>query len=271
MLVVIYLAASGVCSAQLGRTHTEIRYLSGTGKDDAVLWDFYCTEGRRSGVWSKIRVPSNWELEGFGSYQYGGDHQRETNPFPKEQGKYRFSFEAPKLWKSRVVRLVFEGSMTDTEVWVNGKSAGSVHQGSFYRFKYDITSLLKFGESNLLEVTVSKESSNTSVNRAERLGDYWNFGGIFRPVYLEISPSGFIDWTAIDARADGSFVVDVNLDGAIPSGSRVAAQLISQAGVAIGKPLSVDVAPTQRSVSLQTKLETRSCGPLKRQIYIVFE
>jgi hypothetical protein len=30
--------------------------------------------------------------------------------------------------------------------------------------------LLKFGEPNLLEVTVSKESANTSVNRAERMG-----------------------------------------------------------------------------------------------------
>jgi hypothetical protein len=237
------------------RTSTEIRYLSGTGKDDAVLWDFYCTEGRRSGVWSKIRVPSNWELEGFGNYQYGGDHQRENNPFPKEQGKYRLSFDAPRLWSGRVVRLVFEGSMTDTEVWVNGKSVGGVHQGSFYRFKYDITSLLKFGEPNLLEVTVSKESSNASVNRAERLGDYWNFGGIFRPVYLEILPSGFIDWTSIDARADGSFLVNVNLDGKIPTGSRVIALLINQAGVVISRPFNVEIPATQRSVTLQNKLE----------------
>src|SRR6185295_1189388 len=131
--------------------------------------------------------------------------------------KYKLNFEAPLKWKNRVVRLVFEGSMTDTEVWVNGKSAGPIHQGSFYRFKFDITPLLKFGDSNLLEVTVSKESSNVSVNRAERLGDYWNFGGIFRPVFLEALPPRFIDWTAIDARADGSFSVDVNLGGTTTS------------------------------------------------------
>jgi hypothetical protein len=35
-------------------------------------------------------VPSNWELEGFGDYQYGGDHLREPNKFPKEQGKVSF-------------------------------------------------------------------------------------------------------------------------------------------------------------------------------------
>jgi beta-galactosidase/beta-glucuronidase len=201
MCLVLCLIASISIVAQVRTTSTELHYLSGTGKDDAVLWDFFCTEGRNSGVWSKIRVPSNWETEGFGAYQYGGDHQHASNPFPKEQGKYKLNFDVPLAWKNRVVRLVFDGSMTDTEVWINGTSAGPVHQGSFYRFKYDITSLLKFGQTNLLEVTVSKESSNASVNNAERRGDYWNFGGIFRPVYLEALPGSFIDWTAIDARA----------------------------------------------------------------------
>src|SRR5437867_8933149 len=168
LMLVMACVFSGIVTNAQVRTTSEIRYLSGTGKDEAVFWDFFCTEGRNSGVWSKIRVPSNWETEGFGTYQYGADHQRESNPFPKEQGKYKLNFEVPQHWRNRVVRLVFEGSMTDTEVWVNGKSAGPVHQGSFYRFKYDITPLLRFGESNLLEVTVSKESSNASVNNAER-------------------------------------------------------------------------------------------------------
>jgi hypothetical protein len=239
-----------VANAQTATTNTEVRYLSGTGTDDAVLWDFFCSEGRNSGKWSKIHVPSNWETEGFGTYQYGGDHQRAENPFPKEQGKYKFNFEAPVKWKNRVVRLVFEGSMTDTEVWINGKSAGPVHEGSFYRFKYDITDLLNYGQANLLEVTVSKESANASVNNAERRGDYWNFGGIFRPVYLEVLPESFIDWTAINARADGSFSVDVNLQGV---GDRVVAQIVDAGGVVVGAPFSAPV-NHQRTVRLQTNI-----------------
>jgi hypothetical protein len=203
-------------------------------------------------VWSKIRVPSNWETEGFGTYQYGGDHQRVTNPFPKEEGKYKLNFDVPVAWKNRVVRLVFEGSMTDTEVWINGTSAGPVHQGSFYRFKYDITSLLKFGQTNLLEVTVSKESSNASVNNAERRGDYWNFGGIFRPVYLEVLPPGFIDWTAIDARADGRISINVNLAGLSSVGSRVVAQIVAPSGQPVGEPFSSEVLPNQDVARLQS-------------------
>ena len=46
-------------------------YLSGTGFGNTVKWNFYCTEGRNSGKWKKIEVPSQWELQGFGEYTYG--------------------------------------------------------------------------------------------------------------------------------------------------------------------------------------------------------
>ena len=47
---------------------TERMYLSGKGPGDAVEWDFFCTAGRKSGEWTKIKVPSCWEQEGFGEY-----------------------------------------------------------------------------------------------------------------------------------------------------------------------------------------------------------
>ena len=190
--------------ANMKGVETAIIYLSGRGKDDAVAWDFYCTAGRGSGKWAKIAVPSNWELQGFGTYSYGRYSDKSD-----EQGKYRRRFRIPETWGGRVVHIVFEGSMTDTEVWVNGKSAGAKHQGGFYRFRYDISGLIEVGGENLLEVTVSKRSSNRWVEAAERDGDYWVFGGIYRPVYLTSRPSKHIDRVAIDARANGSFSVDV--------------------------------------------------------------
>lgn len=33
---------------------TERQYLSGHGCDDMVEWDFFCTDGRNSGKWTKI-------------------------------------------------------------------------------------------------------------------------------------------------------------------------------------------------------------------------
>ncbi|MBA4167619.1 MAG: hypothetical protein H0X41_08785, partial [Chitinophagaceae bacterium] len=108
---------------------TLIKYLSGTDKDHTVPWDFYCTGGRNSGKWTKIGVPSNWELQGFGSYNYGHDKVKSN-----EQGLYKHAFLS-EAWQGKKVFIVFEGSMTDTKVMINGKQAGPVHQGSFYRFK----------------------------------------------------------------------------------------------------------------------------------------
>ena len=106
---------------------------------------------------------------------------------------YKYSFKVPAAWKGKQVNIVFDGSMTDTEVKINGQSAGAIHQGAFYRFKYDISKLLDYTKTNTLEVTVSKMSSDASVNNAERLADYWVFGGIFRPVFLEAMPANYIE------------------------------------------------------------------------------
>jgi beta-galactosidase/beta-glucuronidase len=211
---------------------TVIKYLSGIDKDHTVQWDFYCTGGQNSGKWTKIAVPSNWEQQGFGSYNYGLDKVKNN-----EQGMYkcRFNMDAGKLHGN--VILVFEGSMTDTEVKINGQSAGATHQGSFYRFKYDITALLKPGE-NLLEATVSKTSANNSVNHAERNGDFWIFGGIYRPVYLQILPKTYINRVAIDAKGNGTFHMDVYSQN-LTANQIIEAQVQTLGGVNVGKAFSV--------------------------------
>lgn len=215
--------------------NTETQYLSGIDKDSTVTWDFFCTKGMNSGKWSTIEVPSQWEQQGFGAYNYGmGDK------FNDEQGLYKYTFTVPRRWDSKKVFIVFEGSMTDTEVTINGKSAGAKHQGAFYQFKYDITNLLEYGKPNLLEVTVNKESSDSSVNEAERRSDYWVFGGIFRPVYLEALPEIHIRRVAINAKADGSFNLDVFLSG-ITNSSLVEAQIYSSDGKPFGELLTLDL------------------------------
>ena len=191
--------------ANLDAQETEIVFLSGTDAANTVEWDFFCTDGMNSGKWTKIDVPSNWELEGFGTYNYGHDWKNKEIKLGKEHGLYKHEFTVPKSWKGKTVNIVFDGSMTDTKVKINGMSAGAMHQGAFYRFKYDISKLLKYDKTNVLEVDVAKHSANESVNRAERQADFWIFGGIFRPVFLEALPEIHMKRTAIDAKTDGSF------------------------------------------------------------------
>src|ERR1700690_658462 len=172
---------------------TQIIYLSGMDKDHTVNWDFFINTGGKSGSWDKIAVPSNWEFQGFGTYNYFQDTKN-----PDEQGQYKCHFNVDANWGAKKIFIVFEGAMTDTKVLINGQLAGPIHQGGYYRFKYDITKLLKAGD-NLLEVTVNKKSANASINLAERRADFWQFGGIYRPVYLEVVPTNYIDHLAIDA------------------------------------------------------------------------
>lgn len=218
--VVAFMSAMAFCASSPAATHeTETLYLSGHGCDDMVDWDFYCTGGRHSGKWSRIGVPSCWELQGYGIYQYGYEYNKWNKnpseaPIADEKGIYRHTFKIPSEWKGRRIELVFEASMTDTEVKVNGKSAGEKHQGGFSPFRYDISDLVNYGKKeNILEVTVSKESSDPDMNLAERRCDYWNFGGIIRPVYLECRPASSVRRVAVDADMHGRYHADCFLQG----------------------------------------------------------
>ncbi|MCX6237969.1 MAG: glycoside hydrolase family 2 [Bacteroidia bacterium] len=238
------------CSGLLHAQKTEIQYLSGKGCDQTVDWKFFLTEDRNSGKWTTIPVPSNWELQGFGKYNYGSDKDSLQG---REKGLYKYEFAVPSNWKTKQVNIVFDGSMTDTEVKINGKSAGTIHQGSFYQFRYDISKLLKYGSKNLLEVTIAKHSANESVNKAERHGDFWIFGGIYRPVYLEAKPIQNIVYTAIDAKANGSVEADVFLNN-ISSADQLSAQVYTLQGEKVGSPFLTAVTKGAEKVHLSGKV-----------------
>ncbi len=229
---------TALCLSAQAQTDIEThrQYLSGTGCDDMVQWDFQCTGGRNAGVWTKIGVPSCWELQGFGTYQYGMRFYGKERPegIADEKGLYKYEFTLPQAWEGRQVWLVFEAAMTDAKVTINGRKAGS-HQGGFYRFELDVSDRIFFGKKrNRLEVEVSKESENTQVNMAERRADYWNFGGLIRPVFVVSKPVRNIRRVAIDAGMDGRFTADVFLSRATAP-CRVAVQLIDERGRTVGK------------------------------------
>jgi len=226
---------------------TAIQFLSGHGKDDGVPWRFLCTSGAQSGYWTNLPVPSQWDVKGFGTVHYQKDA---TNAWA-EKGLYAHDFVVPTAWSGQRIFLVFDGVMTDTDAKVNGQSAGPIHQGGFYRFKYEVTSLVHCGATNLLEVTVAKHSANKSVNGAERNADYWVFGGIYRPVTLEAVPPQFIRQVAVNARANGEFSAEVYLDG-VTHADEVEAQIETLEGQKVGPVFNQKIA--SEKVTLQTRI-----------------
>lgn len=84
---------------------TEKIYLSGESFEAPVKWDFMVTDGMNSNKWSKINVPNQWELEGFGTYTYGRWYKELNQDEPsKEEGFYKYEFEVPQSYKGKAVK-----------------------------------------------------------------------------------------------------------------------------------------------------------------------
>ena len=104
--------------------------------------------------------------------------------------------------------LHFGAANYEATVYLNGEKIG-VHQGGFTPFVFDVTGKLKDGENSLV-VGVDSEHGETSIPPART--DWWNYGGITRPVLLiESAPTVVNDyWVRLE---DGKLKVNFSLDG----------------------------------------------------------
>ena len=240
-LLLIAAAAAITQLAHAADSESQRHYLSGTGADDTIEWDFKLEHGRGSGAWTTTPVPSNWELQGFGKYQYIEVSQN--------RGFYKTTFDLPEGSNDQRILLFFDGVLTQAHVKLNGKSAGTAHQGGYYRFSYDITKLVQ-PTGNLLEITVQKMADDPALDNTHR-GDFWNLSGIYRPVYLKVVPQEYIDWFAVHGDMDGSFQIDVYPNHAKES-SIVRATVRDLGGKAIGEPILARLKKDQGKLTLRS-------------------
>lgn len=157
--------------------------------------DFYKSEFDVSS-WDDIAVPSNWQIEGYGTLNYSNaTYPFEKNPpkvmdtppgnfltFPLENrnqvGSYRRNFTLPTAWKNRETFIAFEGVDSAFYLWVNGKKVG-YSQDSRTTARFLITDFLVEGE-NTLAVEVYQHCDGSYLE----CQDMWRLSGIFRDVYL---------------------------------------------------------------------------------------
>ncbi|MFZ5940916.1 MAG: glycoside hydrolase family 2 TIM barrel-domain containing protein [Bacteroidota bacterium] len=152
--------------------------------------DFYLPGYRMKG-WNKIRVPANWELQGFGipiyvnsAFEWTNDPQPPAVPVDHNPvGSYRRTFKLPEAWKDQQVYIHFGAVKSAFYLWINGKKVG-YSQGSKTPAAFNITSFLKNGE-NLVAVEVYRWSDGSWLE----CQDFWRISGIERDVYLEARPS----------------------------------------------------------------------------------
>ncbi len=165
---------------------------------DASAKDFF-SPGFDDSAWDTIPVPSNVELQGYGTpiyrnigYVFKMNPPSVTDEPPadwttyKERSPvsaYRRTVTLPEGWDGRNVFIVFNGVESAFTLYVNGQEVG-YSQDSRTPAEFNITPFLKEGE-NLLAVEVHRYSDGSYLEDQ----DFWRLSGIFRDVYL---------WTGAD-------------------------------------------------------------------------
>ena len=121
------------------------------------------TSGYQPTGWMAATVPgtvlTSMVNDGVYPEPFYGENNRETI-IPESLNKtsywYRTVVTVPKEYARRQIWLHFDGANFSSEVWVNGTQAGTI-QGAFIRGHFDITKLVKPGESAVLAVKVSPQ------------------------------------------------------------------------------------------------------------------
>jgi beta-glucuronidase len=198
--------------------------------DLSGIWDFRTDPdevGERDGWFNglaesrPIAVPGSWNEQYEDIFNYLG------------LAWYVKRTYVPRHWQGvRVFIRVGSANYSGT-VYVNGTKVGS-HEGGHLPFAFEITELVRWGEENVIAISVENHLKPTRVpsgNITSDLGafasfprttfDFFPFAGLHRPVVLYSVPQTYIeDVTAVTDidGTDGTVRVSVRVDGAAESG-----------------------------------------------------
>jgi beta-galactosidase len=153
--------------------------------------------------WDTIKVPSTWELQGYGTPLYSGweypfkvDPPFVTKEPPREKtsfiernpvGSYLREFELPDGWlKDGQVFVRLNGVASAFYLYINGEKVG-YGEDSFSPDEFNITKYLTPG-TNSIAVEVYRFSDGSYLEDQ----DFFRFSGIFRDVVLFRTPDAAI-------------------------------------------------------------------------------
>lgn len=151
--------------------------------------------------WEKVTVPHTWNRVGYMATTRGADANAKRGV-----AWYRLKHHLSEEAEGRRYILQFDGVAVVAEVWVNGTRVGT-HQGSYSRFRFDVTDQLKAGADNLIAVKVDNSKAAKGSTTADVIplgGDYFVFGGLYRAVSLISTDSAQIDM--LDHAGPGVYI-----------------------------------------------------------------
>ena len=164
-------------------------------------------------AWTVLDLPHTWNA------MDGQDGP--ATPYYRGIGWYRKHLVVPAALQGQRVYLQFDGANLLTDVFVNGKAAGS-HAGGYAAFRFDVTDLVRYGTDNLIAVKVNNAAGadlnhvliagSATVNVPPLSADYTFFGGLYRGVHLLSTPPLAI--SPMDFASSGVYVEQTSVSAA---------------------------------------------------------
>ena len=197
--------------------------------------------------WHDIKVPGNWELQGFGTaiYTNHGYEFKPRNPEPpmlpeaNPVGVYRRDIEIPADWDGRDIYLHVAGAKSGLYVYVNGQEVG-YSEDSKNPAEFLINKYLKPGK-NALTLKIFRWSTGSYLE----CQDFWRISGIERDVFLWSQPKVALqDFRVIstldDSYKQGIFKLAIDLKSHLESAKdlTVSYELMDKAGKSIASETS---------------------------------
>jgi len=128
--------------------------------------------------WLDVEVPGSWNTCVKDLWSYEGF------------GWYRRSISLPQDWRGRRIEFFSEGANYQTEVFVNGTSAG-IHEGGHIPFSIPIHSLLEHDGGDVIAVACDNIPKPGRVPGGQF--GWWNHGGLYRDVCLRTTDLVYIE------------------------------------------------------------------------------
>ena len=162
-----------------------------------------------------IKVPGNWEAQGYGiPYYLDEEYPFTPNPpyTPEENpvGVYKRKFTLSDNWEPTANTILYLGSVRSAMyLWINGKEVGFA-KGSKVPVEFDITDYLVKGENDIT-VVVYRWCDGSYLEGQ----DTWRISGIERDVYLYQVPDVRIADVFAKTTLDDEFkngILDVSID-----------------------------------------------------------
>lgn len=147
--------------------------------------------------WEEVVIPHTWNAK---------DMQIKVNSFYEGAGYYKKIYHADKSLHDKRVFLRFEGVGTCTEVYVNGKLAGT-HKGAYSAFAVEIGTALKLGEDNEILVKTDNTARPDVIPVNHNL--FGVYGGMYRSVWLIVTEQSNI--TVTDCASPGVYITQKNV------------------------------------------------------------